>query len=68
LTGSCSRLLQGGGLGILLLEKEEEEGGLDVVTGSGDLCLSVLGLLDDGLEPSMEGSNLDVIWHGDRTG
>jgi hypothetical protein len=32
------------------------------------VCLSVLSLLDDGLEPSMEGSSLDVVWYGDRTG
>jgi hypothetical protein len=43
-------LLQGGGLELLLLE--EEAGGLDVVTGNGDLHLGVLGLLDDGLELS----------------
>jgi hypothetical protein len=54
--GSCSRLLQGGGLGLL------EE------AGSGGLRLDVLGLLDDGLEPSTEGSNLGVVRHGDRTG
>jgi hypothetical protein len=61
---SCSRLLQGGGLGLLL---EEEAGGLDAATGSGGLRLSVLGLLDDGLELSTEGSSLDIVWHGDRT-
>jgi hypothetical protein len=66
LTGNCSRLLQGGGLGLLLLK--EEAGGLDAVTRSGGLRLDVLGLLDDGLEPSMEGSNLGVVWYGDRTG
>jgi hypothetical protein len=65
LTGSYSRLLQGGGLGLLL---EEEVGGLDAATGNGGLRLGILGLLDDGLEPSTEGSNLDVIRHGDRTG
>jgi hypothetical protein len=47
---------------------EEEEGGLDVATGSGGLRLGVLDLLDDGLEPSTEGSSLAVIRHGDRTG
>jgi hypothetical protein len=52
-------------LGLLL--REEEAGGLDVVTGSGGLRLSVLGLLDDGLEPSTEGSSLSVVRHGDRT-
>jgi hypothetical protein len=53
--GSCSRLLQGGGLGLLL---EEEACGLDAATHSGGLRLSVLGLLDDGLEPSTEDSSL----------
>jgi hypothetical protein len=38
-----------------------------VATGSGGLRLGVIGLLDDGLEPSTEGSSLDVVWHGDRT-
>jgi hypothetical protein len=38
------------------------------MTGSGGLHLDVLSLLDDGLELSMEGSNLVVVWHGDRTG
>jgi hypothetical protein len=38
-----------------------------MATGSGGLRLSVLGLLDDGLEPSTEGSSLGVIRHGDRT-
>jgi hypothetical protein len=66
LTDSCSRLLQGGGLGLLLLE--EDAGGLDAATGSGGLRLGVLGLLDDGLEPRTEGSNLGVVRHGDRTG
>jgi hypothetical protein len=61
LTGSCSRLLQGGGRGLL------EAGGLDAVTGSGDLRLGVLSHLDDGLEPSTEGSSLSVVRHGDRT-
>jgi hypothetical protein len=61
---SCSRLLQGGGLGLLL----EEAGGLDAMTGSDRLRLDVLGLLDDGLKPSTEGSNLGAIRHGDRTG
>jgi hypothetical protein len=64
LMGSCSRLLQGGGLGLL----EEEAGGLDVATGSGGMHLGILGLLDDGLKPSTEGSSLDVVRHGDRTG
>jgi hypothetical protein len=64
LPGSCIRLLQGGGLGLL----EEEAGGLDAVTGSGGLRLDVLGLLDDGLEPSTDGSSLGVVRHGDRTG
>jgi hypothetical protein len=61
--GSCSRLLQGGGLGLLL----EEAGGLDAATGSGGLRLGVLGLLDDGLKLSTEGSSLGVVRHGDRT-
>jgi hypothetical protein len=61
--GSGSRLLQGNGLGLLL----EEVGGLDVATGSGDLHLSVLDLLDDGLEPSAEGSSLIVVRHDDHT-
>jgi hypothetical protein len=60
--GSGSRLLQGGGLGLLL--RKEEVGGLDAVTGSGGLRLSVLDFLDDGLEPSPEGSSLDVMCHG----
>jgi hypothetical protein len=64
LTSSCSRLLQGGGLGLL----EEEAGGLDVATSSSGPRLGVLGLFDDGLESSMEGSNLGVARHGDRTG
>jgi hypothetical protein len=64
--GSCSRLLQGSGLGLLLIE--EEVGGLDAVTGSGGLHLGILSLLDDGLEPSMEGSSLGVVWHGDCMG
>jgi hypothetical protein len=63
--GSGSHLLQGGGLGLLLLE---EAGGLDAVTGSGGLRLGVIGLLDDGLESSMEGSNLGVVWYGGGTG
>jgi hypothetical protein len=64
LTGSYSHLLQGGGLGLLI----EEAGGLDAATGSGGLRLSVLGLLDVGLEPSTKGSSLIVIRHGDRMG
>jgi hypothetical protein len=36
--------------------------------GSGSLRLGILRLLDDGLEPSTEGSSLDVVRHGDRTG
>jgi hypothetical protein len=39
-----------------------------VATGIGGLHLGVLGLLDDGLEPSTEGSSLSVVRHGDRTG
>jgi hypothetical protein len=35
--------------------------------GSDGLRLGVLDLLDDGLEPSTEGSSLGVIRHGDRT-
>jgi hypothetical protein len=66
LTGSGSRLLQGGGLGLLL--HKEEAGDLDAATGSGSLCLGVLSFLCDGLEPSTKGSNLGVVWHGDRTG
>jgi hypothetical protein len=64
--GSCSRLLQGGGLGLLFLE--EEASGLDAATGDGGLRLSVLGLLDDGLKLSMEGSSLGVVRHGGCTG
>jgi hypothetical protein len=60
--GSCSRLLQGGGLGLLL------PGGLDAATCSDGLRLSILGLLDDGLESSTEGSSIGVVRHGDRTG
>jgi hypothetical protein len=59
LTSSGSCLLQGGGLGLLLLK--EEVGGLDAATGNGGLRL---GVLDDGLEPSTEGSSLGVIQHG----
>jgi hypothetical protein len=66
LTGNCSRLLQGGGLGLLLLE--EEAGDLDATTCSGGLRLGVLSLLDDGLEPSTKGSSLGVVPQGDRTG
>jgi hypothetical protein len=40
--GNCSRLLQNGGLGLLVGE-------------AGGLRLGVLGFLDDGLEPSTEG-------------
>jgi hypothetical protein len=43
-------------------------GGLDAATCSGGLRLGVLDLLDNGLEPSTEGNNLSVVWHGDRTG
>jgi hypothetical protein len=64
--GSGGHLLQGGGLGLLLLE--EEAGGLDAVTGSGGLRLGVIGLLDDGLESSMKGSNLGVVRYGGGTG
>jgi hypothetical protein len=64
--GSGSHLLQGSGLGLLL--RKEEAGGLDAETGSGGLRLGVLSLLDDGLEPSTEGSSLGVVQHGDRTG
>jgi hypothetical protein len=39
-----------------------------VATRSGGLRLDVLGLLDNGLEPSTEGSNLGVVRYGDRTG
>jgi hypothetical protein len=35
---------------------------------SGGLRLDVLGLLDDGLEPSVEGSSLGVVRYGDCTG
>jgi hypothetical protein len=66
LTGSGSRLLQDGSLGLLLCE--EEAGSLDAAMGSGSLRLGILNLLDDGLEPSTEGSSLGVIRHGDRTG
>jgi hypothetical protein len=65
LTGSGSRLLHGGGLGLLL---EEEAGDLDAVMSSSGLRLDGLSLLDDGLELSTEGSRLGVVWHGDRTG
>jgi hypothetical protein len=64
LTDSCSRLLQGGGLRLLL---EEEADDLDAMTCSDGLRLNVLSLLDDGLEPSTEGSNLGVVRQGDRT-
>jgi hypothetical protein len=66
LTGSSSRLLQDGSLGLLL--SEEEAGSLDAAMGSGSLRLGILDLLDDGLELSTEGSSLGVIRHGDRTG
>jgi hypothetical protein len=36
--------------------------------GSDGLRLSVLDLLDDGIEPSTEGSSLGVIQHGDHMG
>jgi hypothetical protein len=62
--GSCSCLLQGDGLGLLI----EEAGSLDTETGSSGLRLSVLGLLDNGLEPSTEGSSLGVVRHGNCTG
>jgi hypothetical protein len=65
LTGSVSRLLHGGGLGLLL---EEEAGDLDAVMSSSGLRLDGLSLLDDGLELSTEGSSLGVVWHGDCTG
>jgi hypothetical protein len=45
-----------GGLGLLLREEEVD-----------DLRLSVLDLLDDGLEPSTEGSSLGVVRHGNHT-
>jgi hypothetical protein len=51
LTGSVSRLLHGGGLGLLL---EEEAGDLDAVMSSSGLRLNGLCLLDDGLELSTE--------------
>jgi hypothetical protein len=38
-----------------------------VDTGSGGLRLDVLGLLEDGLDPSTEDSSLGVVRHGDRT-
>jgi hypothetical protein len=60
--GSCSRLLQGGGLGLLL------PGSLDAAMCSDGLRLSILSLLDDGLELSTEGSSIGVIRHGDRIG
>jgi hypothetical protein len=62
--GSGSRLLQDGGLGLL----REEAGDLDATTSSSGLRLGVLDLLDDGLEPSTEGSSLGAVRHGDRTG
>jgi hypothetical protein len=36
------------------------------VTRSGGLWLGVIGLHDDGLDPSMEGSSLGVVRYGDR--
>jgi hypothetical protein len=63
--GRGSGLLQGGGLEIL---RKEKAGGLDAVTGSDGLRLGILGLLDDGLELSTEGSSLGVVRHGDSTG
>jgi hypothetical protein len=59
LTGNGSRLLQGSGLGLLPLKGEA--GGLDAATGSGGLFLSVLCLLDNGLELSAEGSSFGVV-------
>jgi hypothetical protein len=50
---------------IGLLLREEEAGGLDAAMASGGLRL---GLLDDGLEPSTEGSGLGVVRHDDLTG
>jgi hypothetical protein len=58
LKGNCSHLVQGGGLRLLI---EEEAGGLDAATGSAGPRLDVLVLLDDGLEPSTEGSSLGVV-------
>jgi hypothetical protein len=39
-----------------------------VSTGSGGLRLGVIDHLDDGPEPSTEGSSLGVVRHGDRMG
>jgi hypothetical protein len=47
---------------------KEEAGDQDAATGSGGLRLGSLGLLDDGLKLSSEGSSLGVVRHGDRTG
>jgi hypothetical protein len=58
--GSCSRLLQGGVPWI-----PPRGGGGQLSDG---LRLGVLGLLDDGLELSTEGSSLGVVQHGDLTG
>jgi hypothetical protein len=64
--GSCSCLLQGGGLEVLLIE--EEAGGLDMAMGSSGLCLSILDFLNNVLKLSMEDSSIGVIQHGDHIG
>ncbi len=48
-----------------LMHREKLVEGLNAAAGSGGVCL---GVLDDGLEPSTEGSSLGVVRHGDRTG
>jgi hypothetical protein len=65
LTGSGSRLFEGSSLGLLFLK---ESGGLNAVMCRSGLLLSILGLLDDGLELSPEGSDVGGSQHGDCRG
>jgi hypothetical protein len=64
LPSSGSRLFHGGGLGLIFFK--EESGGMNVVTRGSYLLLGVLDLLDDGLKPSPESSDVSIVWHGDR--
>jgi hypothetical protein len=66
LTGSGSRLFKGSSLGLLFLK--EESGGLNVAMCRSGLLLDILGLLDDGLELSLEGSGVGGSQHGECRG